>query len=132
MTISTSETVPYFVNAAAVLGVAPIVFGVNAILRPHSALSLLQFSAPPQPEGQRLTLSLIQIAGGRNIALGLMILAAWTRRDRRTLALTILATTPVAVIDGFVSRAQIGRGEWNHWAFIPLSLGAAGGLLGWY
>lgn len=70
--------------------------------------------------------------GGRDIALGLMTLAVWARGDRRTLGLTMLASLPIALVDGFVSRDQIGGGEWGHWVFVGIGAGLAAGMLEWF
>jgi hypothetical protein len=131
MPLSTSTRVEYFAGAAFAAGLVPAALGVNAILRPASALSLLSFPEPRDPEGRRLALSLMRIYGARNMAVGLSTLAAWAGGDRRALALTMLAQLPMAVVDGFVSRAQIGAREWDHWGFTVVGVVLAAGLLGY-
>ncbi|KAK6198211.1 hypothetical protein LQW54_010488 [Pestalotiopsis sp. IQ-011] len=129
MSLSTSKTAEYCAYGAFALGLVPTLVGINAILRPASALSLLGFSAPPQPESQKLSRSLLRMYGGRDIALGLMTLAVWARGDRRTLGYTMLASLPIALVDGFVSRDQIGGGEWGHWVFVGIGGALAAGCL---
>lgn len=92
-------------------------------------ITVLGFSAPPQPESQKLSQSLLRMYGGRDIALGLMTLAVWARGDRRTLGYTMLASLPIALVDGFVSRDQIGSGEWGHWVFVGIGGALAAGCL---
>jgi hypothetical protein len=73
----------------------------------------------------------MQLYGVRNLTMGLTTLGVWYSGDRRALGFALLAGFPNALIDGFVSRWQIGGGEWAHWAFVPLGLGLAAGVLGW-
>lgn len=96
MPFSTPKSVDYFANTTFAVGLVPIILGINAILRPASALSILEFPAPPNAEGQRLAKSLMQIYGGRNISLGLLMILIWARGDRRTLGLAMFASIPIA------------------------------------
>lgn len=130
MPFSTSNSVEYFASATLFAGLLPTLLGINAILRPASALSLFDFPTPSQPEGQRLARSLMQIYGSRNVAVGLTTLAIWSSGDRHLLGLVMFALTQIAIVDGFVSRAQIGRGQWNHWVFAILGAGLGAGVLG--
>lgn len=123
--------VDYFANAVILASSATVLLGINAILRPASALSLLKFPAPRQPEGQKLAYSLMQIYGARNVAIGLTSLFIWASGDRRALGLAMFAGLPMAIVDGFVSKAQIGSGEWGHWGFAPVAIALGAGLLGW-
>ncbi|KAI0132715.1 hypothetical protein BJ170DRAFT_259307 [Xylariales sp. AK1849] len=129
--MSSSPHAHYFANAAFAVGLIPALLGINAILRPVSALSILRFSSPPQPEAQRLTRSLIQMYGARDLTIGLTTLAVWSTGDRRALGFIMLASIPLAVVDGLVSRWQVGGGEWAHWGVIPVGLVLGAGLLGW-
>jgi hypothetical protein len=121
-----------FAKATLAINFLPIVVGINAVLRPASALRLLNYPVPIDKTARRTTYTVLQMYGARNIAMGLSTLAVWCSGDRRTLGWVMLAGIPLATIDGFVTRQLTGIGEWGHWSFIPVSLGLAGGLLGWY
>ncbi|KAI1848198.1 hypothetical protein JX265_011756 [Neoarthrinium moseri] len=129
--MSSTARTEYFATATFLTALAPTLLGINAILRPASALSLLKFPAPSQPEGQKITYSLMRIYGARTLTMGLTTLIVWARGDRTTLGYLMFAGIPVALVDGFVSRWQIGGGEWGHWGFIGVSLGLSAGLLGY-
>jgi hypothetical protein len=122
----------YFANGTVGLSILPICLGINAILRPASALAIFNFPEPPQPEGRKLARSLMQLYGARNLSMGLATVAVWSAgADPRSLGWMVLANVPVALMDGLVSRWQIGGGEWGHWFFVLVSFGLAGGLLGY-
>ncbi|KAK4935473.1 hypothetical protein LTR10_023489 [Elasticomyces elasticus] len=132
--MSTSISTEYgslFANGACFLGLVPFALGINALLRPESALALLQFAAPPQPEAQKLTKSFIYMQGARNLAYGFTTLAIWYTGHREPLGYAAFAGMFIVLVDGFVARYQLGRGEWNHWAFAPVSVAVGAGLLGW-
>ncbi|KAM0814725.1 hypothetical protein AB5N19_00515 [Seiridium cardinale] len=132
MSLSTPRSVEYFANATFVVGILPTVLGINAVLRPASALSLVGVSQPSQPQDQKLAHFLIQMYGARNIAVGLLALLLWSRGERRTLGLGMFAMMPIALIDGFASRMQLGRGEWGYWFFVPVGAILGAGSLGWF
>lgn len=123
-------TTTAFANATAVLNILPILSGINAVLRPASALSLLGFPTPPEPKGQKLSDSLLRMYGVRQATMGLASLALWWAGEHRLMGVFMLVNSPVAIVDGLVSRWQIGGGEWGHWGFIPLGLVLTAGLLG--
>ena len=85
-------------------------------------------TTPNNPSETRLTEAVMQLYGIRNIVLGLSIFAVWWSGDSRTLGLVVLADSLVAFGDGFVQRAVCGRGEWQHWSFLPVGWGLAGVL----
>jgi multidrug efflux pump subunit AcrB len=114
-----------YARATFVVGLLPIALGINAVARPASALALLQFPAPTDPAARKVTESVLQMYGARNITLGLSTLAVWYAGSHRTLGLVMLAGIPLALIDGFVSLNQIGSGQWGHW-----SACIVGGVLG--
>ena len=121
----------YLTHGALVMGLVPCANGINALLRPESALAMLQFPAPSGLEAQKLAHSLILIFGARDLALGLAMLGVWYTGHREALGWVVLSVLPIVIADGLASRYQIGRGEWNHWAFAPVVLGLGAGLLGW-
>ncbi|KAI0125749.1 hypothetical protein BJ170DRAFT_446035 [Xylariales sp. AK1849] len=132
MSLAGNSHTHLFANASFFVALMPTFVGINAILRPASALSMLKFSAPPQPEGQKLARSLLQMHGARNLTKGLMMLGIWYSGDYTTLGYAMLAQMPVAIVDGFMSRSQIGGGEWGHWPFALVGLGLGLGCLGVY
>lgn len=122
----------YLSNIAFVLGgLLPCGNGINALLRPESALDMLHFPEPSGLEAQMLTRSLIYLYGARDLSLGLTVLSLWYNGHRKALGWVILAIFPIVIIDGLTSLYQIRGGEWNHWAFVPVCLGLGAGLLEW-
>lgn len=109
MASQTSQLLP---NTAAVFGVIPCVLGVNALLRPRSGLEVFQFPLPASPEARKLTDNLLRIYGARDISIGLSTLIAWYFGDRKVLGWIIISGCVVTAVDGWVSKLQIGRGEW--------------------
>ncbi|KAH6874785.1 hypothetical protein B0T10DRAFT_498555 [Thelonectria olida] len=113
----------YAATAVVTLGMMPGLVGINSLLRPAHALSLLGFPSPPDAQARKLAHSLMQMAGARNLTMTLATLAVWFTADRRTLGYTMLAGAPLALIDGFISRGVVDGMEWGHWTFVPVSLG---------
>jgi hypothetical protein len=120
-----------FMRGTFLIGFVPMLLGVNAILRPEAGLRVMRYRAPNQPDAWRLTQSLMRMYGTRNIMMGLSILGNWYFDQRQALAIILLAVVQVSVVDGFVSRFQIGGNEWGHWRFAPAGLVLAAGLLEW-
>jgi hypothetical protein len=118
---------PYISVLATVLGIIPISFGVNAILRPAHALTFFEFEPPVAPGDRSLVDSLMVVYGARDIFMGLAIYAAGFFGTRKSLGWTLVATSGVAVADGAVCWSQ-GHGHWNHWGYAPV-LAIIGGLL---
>ncbi|KAM0715038.1 hypothetical protein Q7P37_009503 [Cladosporium fusiforme] len=125
----TSQVLP---NTAAIIGLVPTLLGINFIFRPRSALDLLLFPTPKDPEAQKLVDNLLRIYGARDIAIGLPTLIAWYFGHRKILGWLMIVGIITTGVDGWVSRLQIGGGEWRHWAFAPLGFGLGGGMLGWF
>jgi len=99
-------------NTAAVFGLIPCALGINAILRPRTALDIFQFPLPTSPEAQKLTDNLLRIYGARDISMGLATLIAWYFDDRKVLGWLMISGCVVTTVDGWVSRMQIGKAEW--------------------
>lgn len=127
--MSLGLTTTAFANATAFLNILPISAGLYATLRPAGGLSLLGFPMPPEPKGQKLTCSLVRIYGVRQASMGLASLALWWAGEHRLMGVFMLVNTPIAIVDGFVSRWQTGGGEWGHWGFIPVGMVLTAGLL---
>lgn len=131
-----------FARGTLLVSLLPALVGINAVLRPSSALEMLGFrssfaglstsSPSPTDEQDRLALALTQMYGARQLSLGLTTIAAFSVSDDPVvLGAIMLAGIPIAVIDGFVSKALTGKGQWGHWAAVPVSLVLGLGLFGW-
>ncbi|KAK5181699.1 hypothetical protein LTR44_005899 [Exophiala sp. CCFEE 6388] len=108
--MSTSISTEYgslFANGACFLGLVPFALGINALLRPESALALLQFAAPPQPEAQKLTKSFIYMQGARNLAYGFTTLAIWYTGHREPLGYAAFAGMFIVLVDGLDGASGI-------------------------
>lgn len=113
--------------AASVFATIFVGFGINAMVRPDSALGFFEFQAPTSARDQKMVESLMVVYGVRDMFMGLAIYAAAYFGDRRTLGWIVVAGSGVAFADGAVCRAH-GKGEWNHWGYAPM-LTAVGSLL---
>jgi hypothetical protein len=111
----------------AVMGIIPISFGINAILRPEHALTFFEFEPPVAPRDRSLVDNLMIVYGVRDIFMGLAVYAAGFFGTRKSLGWTLIATSAVAIADGAVCWSN-GHGEWNHWGYAPV-LAIIGGLL---
>ena len=111
---------PYLGLTAFVLATIPLGFGLNGIWRPRLALAFFEFELPATKEGRRLADTLITLYAARDVFMGLAIYAAALLGASKTLGCILVAASGVAVVDGIVTRSQIGRGEWNHWGFAPV------------
>ena len=100
------------------------------LFKPRVALKNFQFEAPAADEDKKLVDNLMRIYGVRNLSMGTTGLIIAYFGDRKSLAWMFITGSIVAIVDGFVSKAQIGRGEWNHWGFVSISLGLGSALLG--
>ena len=121
---------PYLPTIAKVLAVIPIGFGINAILRPGSALAVFEFEPPASAADQKLVDSLMVLYGARDIFMGIAMFATAFFGSRKALGWVLVAGSAVAFVDGAVCRDQIGRGEWNHWGYLPILLTLGVLLLG--
>lgn len=122
---------PYFAYGTLAISLLPACFGVNAILWPEAALKTAQFPVPTQPESRKLTASLMRIYGIRNLAVSFLMTLIWSTGNERLMGAGLSAGLVICIGDGFVSRSQIGGGEWNHWSIAPIIGGLQAGLLGY-
>lgn len=125
MAVSSS---PYLLVAATLFATIFVGFGLNGIFRPRSAFEVFEFDFPATPADQKLVNSLMVLYGVRDLFMGVAIYSAVYFGTRKTLGLILVAGSGVAFVDGAVCRAQIGRGEWNHWGYAP-ALTLVGALL---
>lgn len=121
---------PYFRITASVFATIFLGFGINGILRPRNALEIFEFELPASASDQKLVDSLMVLYGARDVFMGLAIYSAAYFGNRKTLGWILIAGSGVAFVDGAVCRAQIGRGEWNHWGYAPVVAAVGSVLLG--
>lgn len=121
---------PYFRIIASVFATIFLGFGINGILRPRNALEIFEFESPASASDQKLVDSLMVLYGARDVFMGLAIYSAAYFGNRKTLGWILIAGSGVAFVDGAVCRAQIGRGEWNHWGYAPVVAAVGSVLLG--
>lgn len=134
MPISSS---PYLTYTTTASGLFAAGLGINALVNPRGALAMWGFPHPgavttttadtvtttaikETPEG-RLAESLMMLYGSRTLALGVSLLATTRWGSRRARIAAVWMSTFIAFMDGWVSRRQLGAGEWNHWGFVSLS-----------
>ncbi|KAJ6560483.1 hypothetical protein B0H10DRAFT_2115035 [Mycena sp. CBHHK59/15] len=130
MATSSFSQSPSLLIAAGVFATVFVGFGINAILRPRNALKFFEFEAPASASDKKLVDGLMVIYGARDIFMGLAIYSAAYFRDRRSLGWILIAGSGVAFVDGAVCRAQVGKGEWNHWSYAPILTAVGSVLLG--
>ncbi|KAI9894692.1 MAG: hypothetical protein M1814_002048 [Vezdaea aestivalis] len=106
--------------AASVFGTFFLGFGVNAIVNPEHALTFFEFVPPTAAADKSLVDSLMAIYGVRDIFMGLAIYATAYFGDRKALGAILLCGSGVAFADGFICKASVGKGEWNHWGYAPM------------
>ncbi|KAF8956417.1 hypothetical protein BDZ97DRAFT_1851855 [Flammula alnicola] len=70
------------------------------------------------------------IYGARDVFVGLAIYSAAYFGERKSLGWILIAGSGVAFVDGAVCRAQVGKGEWNHWSYAPILTAVGSVLLG--
>jgi hypothetical protein len=128
MATSSFSQSPSLRIAATIFATIFVGFGINGILRPRNALEFFGFEAPSSAADKKLVDNLMVIYGARDIFMGLAIYSAAYFGDRKALGWILIAGTGVAFVDGTVCRAQVGKGEWNHWSYAPI-LAAVGSML---
>ena len=118
---------PYLHLLATIFATIFLAFGINGLLRPRSALAVFEFDPPTSASDRQLVDNLMVLYAARDVFMGLAMYAAAYFGTRSTLGCILIAGSGVAFVDGAVCRAQIGRGEWNHWGYAP-ALTVVGGL----
>ncbi|KIX08630.1 uncharacterized protein Z518_03287 [Rhinocladiella mackenziei CBS 650.93] len=119
---------PYVKGAANLIALIWVAIGANAMVRPRSGLEIFQFPLPASPEARNLVDNLMIIYGVRDVFMGVAMYAAVIFGTNKALGWITIAASAVAYVDGFVSIAQIGGGQWNHWGYAPV-LTVVGSLL---
>ncbi|KAJ9602198.1 hypothetical protein H2200_013318 [Cladophialophora chaetospira] len=138
----------YLVYIARASGIFAAALGVNGLLNPRGALAMWGFPHPgavpdnpadpskneatvtkiiDTPEG-KLAESLMMLYGSRTLVMGAGLLSTSYWGSHKACTALVWCVTFVAVMDGFISKRQIGGGEWNHWGFVPFGV-AVGSLM---
>jgi hypothetical protein len=134
----------YLYYIARASGIFAAGLGINALLNPRGALAMWGFPHPgavasfaaaddepaanvdadvdvtkiiDTPEG-RLAESLMMLYGSRTLVLGAGLLSTGFWGSHRACTAMVWGATFIALMDGFVSKRQIGGGEWSHWGFV--------------
>ncbi|EGN97306.1 hypothetical protein SERLA73DRAFT_139472 [Serpula lacrymans var. lacrymans S7.3] len=128
MVTSSFSQSPYLRFSATIFATIFLGFGINGILRPRNAIEFFEFEAPASAVDKKLVDNLMVLYGARDVFMGLAIYAAAYFGDRKTLGCILIAGSGVALVDGAVCKAQVGKGEWNHWNYAPV-LATVGSLL---
>lgn len=131
MAIVSQSYLPYLANTAAAIAIVPTTVGIGLLFRPQLGLSFLSFQEPTALKDKAVAHGLMRLIGARDLAIGLTTFAVWNSGDLRTLGWTMLSGAIFIMVDGWVSRDVNGRGEWTHWAFVPMNVGIGATLLGW-
>ncbi|KAK0624551.1 hypothetical protein B0T17DRAFT_492675 [Bombardia bombarda] len=113
---------------ASVFATIWVAAGINGMVNPKGALAVFEFDPPASISDQKLVDNLMIIYGARDIFMGLAIYATAFFGSRTAMGWILLSGSAVAFVDGAVSLAQIGRGQWNHWGYAPV-VGTVGALL---
>ncbi|KAK8060669.1 hypothetical protein PG996_010599 [Apiospora saccharicola] len=103
-------------------------FGLNAFIRPGHALTFFEFPPPATAADRRVVDSLMYVYGARDVFMGITIYAAALVGTKKSLAVTLLAASGVAFVDGAACFAH-GQGHWNHWSYAPVLTAVGASLL---
>ena len=125
--LSQSSSLPI---AAGIIGTIFLGFGIKFSLQPLSAIQFFEFEPLSSSAEEKLASNLILLYAVRDLFMGLAIYAATYFGDRRILGAILIAASGVAFADGFIVKAQIGKGEWNHWGYAPMLTTVGSILLG--
>ncbi|PWN24745.1 putative integral membrane protein [Jaminaea rosea] len=110
---------PFMRHICAGFGSLFIAFGINAMLRPESALSFFELTYPTLASQRKLADVLLAAYGYRDVFMGLSIFAAAYCGTVQSLGLIMLAAASVAAVDGWACYALVGSGQGNHWGYAP-------------
>lgn len=131
MAVLTRPTIPlrYFTNTAAALGVFLTSINIYGLYRPRWTLIQLGFLLTIAPTDRSLVEGITRMFCGTRIAVGVSMLGMWYYGNTEALGLSVLAGPVMATVDGFASRSAVGKGEWMHWGYLPVSFVVGFGLL---
>lgn len=127
----TRPTIPlrYYANTAAALGVFITGINIFGLSQPRWTLTQLGFPLPMAATDRSLVDGMTRMFCGTRIAVGVSMLGMWYHGNTKALGVSMLAGSVMAVADGLVSRSVVGKGQWMHWGFLPVSFVVGFGLL---
>ena len=120
-----------FANAAALFALVPLTMGLIMLLKPEIVPSTFKTKFPLGFEDRKLAISITRLMAVRDTFLGGAILVPWYYQDNKTLGIMLLMGSAVLAADGFIQKAQAGRGQWLHWSTVLPVAGIAARLCGW-
>ncbi|KAL3458187.1 hypothetical protein BJX64DRAFT_228273 [Aspergillus heterothallicus] len=115
--------------AADLFAVTCIASGINALLRPASALSFFHWDYPTTTAQSDLVDSLLYVYAIRDILMGASVYISKAYGTQQSLGLTLLANCAVAWGDGLICWTW-GKGHWGHWTYAPIYSVVAAAILG--
>ena len=118
-------------NAAALFALFPLTMGPIMLLKPEIVPSTFETKFPLGFEDRKLAISITRLMAVRDTFLGGAILVPWYYQDNKTLGIMLLMGSAVLAADGFIQKAQAGRGQWVHWSTVLPVAGIAARLRGW-
>lgn len=136
------STSPKLIYAAVTIATIFLLFGLNAILRPSSAITFFA-NFPPTTQNtpgliseRTKTHTLLTAEGIRNIYISFTIyliafsplISAASRPH--LLGYTMAGSAIVAFFDGLGCKVHAGQGEWDHWGYGSVVFGLGLVLLG--
>ncbi|KAF4445539.1 hypothetical protein F53441_10736 [Fusarium austroafricanum] len=118
----------YVNRAAHVASLLPALFGINLLTRPEATLESFQYTVPKDPEARSLVSGLARIYGSRNVVISFLLFNISLSGNRKLMSYGFLGAIGMALTDGFVAKAVIGDGQWQHWGFVPIVVGLLIGI----
>ena len=135
----TTTPVPVWARVAAATFAAIFFgFGIYFTLYPTAAISFFDKDSgfatsgvAALQSGNRAVELFILLYAVRDVFMAMVISAAalYDTEDGRTLAWALIAGGFTASSDGFIAKATVGIGQWDHWGYAPLLLGVGSYLL---
>ncbi|KAK8063032.1 hypothetical protein PG997_015129 [Apiospora hydei] len=112
----------FWTNAGCVLGLAPAIYGLQALFAPAGALAGSGLPGGSTLQDQALAQGLMRIYGVRNVVISLTLFTAWYHGHRGTQGVGLILGALMPFVDGLVFKDLLGGGEWKHWGLLHGSL----------